>query len=727
MDNHSYKAANSNHSNNSAQSFFQNQPVPENEAQGEEWNYQEFLLLLQRRMVVIIGIATTIMIGVVINLILNPKPQQYESSFQMLVEPVTDDTKVVDIVKDSRDTNSSNQSTLDYQTQILVLKSPELIAESIKELQSAYPYINYNYLRKSLNIVRIGETKIIQVSYRSQDPVETKAVLDKIAQDYLQYSQVRRQTRLRQGIKFIEDQLDPLQNRVDNIQKQLQVFQQNYKFNSPESLAEQIAGQTTQLAEQKQQLELQLAQARANYNFLQSEEGKKTVLDSYPVYQSLNTELRQLDIQIATALTLLQDVNPNIITLREKRASLVPLILKESERYIQTKRAEAASQIKSLEINNQGLIKSQQILEKQRQQLPVISKQYKEIQRQLQIATDSLNRFLSTRENLQIQISQTEMGWQLIQSPSQPTYPVVSSSIISDVIQGLAISISLGIGAALLMEKLDHTYRNTRTIKEKVKIPLLGSIPFEKELLIVQPQTIKPQSPILKISESLPETISGVNTVVEQDYSNYSTKFLEALRVLYTNIQLLTSDRQIRSITISSAMPGDGKSTVAFYLAQIATAMGQRVLLVDADLRRPNIHTLSNLNNLWGLSSLITANLPIEEVIRQVPAMKALSIVTSGPIPPDSTKLLSSEKMKRLMADFHNTFDLVIYDTPPIVGLADTNLIAPQTDGLLMVVKIDKTARSVFERAIADLKFAPINVLGIVANGEKSNFNSYYY
>ncbi|WP_414576658.1 GumC family protein [Anabaena sp. CCY 9402-a] len=725
MDNQSYKAANSNHSNNSAQPFFQNLPVPVNEEQGEEWDYQEFLILLQRRMVVIVGIATTVMIGVVINLILNPKPPQYESSFQMLVEPVTDDTKVVDIVKETTPSSQSNKSTLDYDSQILVLKSPQLIANSINQLVKDYPDINYKDLIQSLSIVRIGETKILQVSYRSKEALESKAVLEKIAQEYLEYSQEKRQTRLRQGIQFLDKELPSLRNRVEQIQRELQIFQQKYKFDTPESRAEQIARQTADLAQQKQALQLQLEQARANSAFLQSEEGKKAVLDSYPVYQALNSELRQLDIQIATTSVLLQDENPNLITLKEKQEKLVPIIQQESERYIRTKRAEAASALKSLEVNQQALEKSQQILEQERQQLPILSRKYTELQRTLQLATDSLNRFLSTRENLQIQISQTEMGWQLIKEPDLPTIPVVSSGIIRDVIQGFAVSIFLGIGAALLMEKLDHTYHNARSIKEKVKIPLLGSIPFEKELQSSQAQTIKPQSPIIKISDSLPETVSGVSTLAAQDYSNYSTKFLDALRVLYTNIQLLNCDRQLRSITVSSAMPGDGKSTMAFYLAQVATAMGQRVLLVDADLRQPKIHTLSNLNNLWGLSSLLTSNLPVEEVVRQLPTMNALSVVTSGPVPPDSAKLLSSEKIKRLMTDFHNTYDLVIYDTPPLVGLADVNLIAPQTDGILMVVKIDQTERSVFERAIADLKFAPMNVLGIVANGQKSNLNSY--
>ncbi|WP_414550939.1 GumC family protein [Anabaena sp. CCY 0017] len=724
MNNHqSYKPSHPEDGRQSITPFFQNQNFPGYEEQTEEWNYQDFLGLLQRRALLMIGVATTVMVGVYINLILNPKPPEYESSFQMLAEPVDYDTKVVDI---GSQTNPLARPSLDYESQILILRSPELLQSTIKQLQAAYPDINYSSLINSLRILRLNETKILQVSYRSQNPVESKEVLEQIAKDYLEYSLEKRQTKIRQGLQYINRELPFLQKRVDQVQRELQIFQQRYNFHSPESLANQIATQTSNLIQQQQELELQLAQARANSAFLQSEDGRKAVLDSYPVYQALNNELRQLDIQLISASTLFQDENPNIITLKEKRNNLVPLIQQESERYILTKRAEAASALNSLEVNNQELVKNQQILEQQRQQLPNLIRQYTEIQRRLQIATESLNRFLSSRENLQIENSQSEIGWQLIQVPFQPTIPVVSSGLVRNLILGLAASIFLAIGAALLVEKLDNTYQNAWSIKDKVKIPLLGNIPFNRELATIEPEAISSQKAILESDNSLAETMTKVTSVRELDYSYNYTSFAEAVRMLYTNIHLLNADTQIRSITITSAMPGEGKSTIAFHLAQIATAMGQRVLLVDADMRRPSVHTLSNLNNLWGLSSLITSNLPVKKVLKQLPSMNDLSIITAGPVPPDCAKLLSSKKMKGLMADFQEAFDLVIYDVPPLAGIADANLIASQTDGLVMVARINKTDRSVFERAIADLKISPINLLGVVANGQKHNVKSYY-
>ncbi|MFH7024954.1 MAG: GumC family protein [Heteroscytonema crispum UTEX LB 1556] len=713
MGNNSSQPSSSDENRNFNSPFLQPQPSPWSEEQGDDWSFGEFIGLLRRRALVIAGVATIVMAGVV-SMTLKQKPE-YEGNFRLLVEPVNDDAKILDVVKDS----NINTSSLDYESQIQVLKSPELMGSIVKQLQYSYPEIDYGSVVNSLTITRLGETKIIEVRYRSQDPNKIKVVLDQIAKNYLNYSLEKRQTKLRQGIKFVEEQQPSIQKRVDQYQKDLQIFRQKYDFIDPETQAQQIANQVNNLSGQRLTVDQQLAQARANLAGLKGQYGELAVLNDATVYQQLIVQVRQLETQIATESARFQQDNPTIQALKEKRDNLLPLLRQEAQRFMDIKVAEVETQVKTLEVQSQELAKAEEKLEQKRKQLPVLARQYTEMQRRLQVATESLNRFLATRETLQIQVAQTELPWQLIQAASKPESPI-SSDVKRSLISGLLASLALGIGIAILIEKLDKTYHTVPALKDKIKLPLLGTIPFEKQLQSDRRTTIQKTS-IVRVPDSLRVGIPGLAVIPDQDYSNYSAKFLEALRVLCTNIQLLSSDRPIRSIIISSAMSGDGKSTVAFHLAQIATAMGQRVLLVDANLRQPTIHTLSNLNNLWGLSNLISTNLPAQEVIRQMPSMSQLSVITSGPIPPDPTKLLSSEKMKRLMEDFHNSFDLVIYDAPLLVGLADASLLAPHTNGILLVVKIDKTDSSVLKRALDSLKLSRMNVLGIVGNGSKSN------
>ncbi|MBW4686035.1 MAG: polysaccharide biosynthesis tyrosine autokinase [Komarekiella atlantica HA4396-MV6] len=719
MENNSYQFPGYDRNSNSVPTSLQPQPFAGTEDSRNSWSFREFLGLARRRMLVIAGVTTVVMVAFVVNLKLNQKQPEYESNFQLLVEPVNDDSKAVDVVKD---TNSTTSSGLDYDSQIQVLKSPELMNSLIKQLQVSYPDISYDELINTLQINRLGETKIIEVRYRSNDPKKIKVVLDKISDEYIEYSQERRQTKLRQGINYVEKQLPFLQNRVDQIQRELQTFRLNYKFNDPEAEAKQIDEQIAILSEQREKVDMQLGQTRSNVDILKGKDGAAAILNNALLYQQLLTQIRQLDSLIAQESTRLQEDNPTIQTLKDKRASLLPLLENEAQRFLDVKLSETGAQVQTLEVQRQEIDKTIQKLEQKRKRLPVLARQYKALQQKLQLTTDSLNRFLSTRENLQIQVSQTELGWQLLKKPIQPEKPIASSDIGRNLLVGLVTSLILAVGVALLIEKLDNTYHSANDLKDKLKLPLLGNIPFERQLQISKSSASKENIPLVRILDLPHDSNLGLATIQDQDYSNHSVKFLEALRLLYTNIQLLSCDRQMRSIIISSAVSGDGKSTVAFHLAQIATAMGQRVLLIDANLRHPVIHTLAELNNLWGLSNLISTNLLPGEVIRKFPSMSQLSVITAGPIPPDPTKLLSSEKMKRLMADFHNNFDLVIYDTPSLLELADASLLAPNTDGILLVVRIDKTDSSKIQQALDHLKISPMNVLGIVGNGQ-NNFN----
>lgn len=659
------------------------QPLSLFKEEGADWNVRQFWNFLKRRSLVIIGVTGAVM-ATVSYVTFNQK-KEYESSFKLLVEPVKNDQKSVTKLA-SGDNSNSTEATLDYDSQIQILKSPDLIQRVIEQLRVSYPDLSYGSLVNSLTITHPGQTKIIEVSYESSDPVKTKAVLDKVAQAYLNYSLENRQTKLRQGIIFVEKQLPSLQERVNRLQKELQLFRQKYQFIDPNVSAEQLTLQMKDLAEQRIGVEQKLATARASFISLQGQQGQLAAENNGPIYQDLVKQLRQLDAQIAADRAVFQDNNPSMITLQEKRQYLLPLLQQEAKRSVGVKFAEVTTEIQTLEAQNQQLEQKEQELKQKVEQLPMLSRQYTELQNQLQMATESLNRFLTTRETLQIQIAQTELPWQLIQAPEQPQFPV-SPDIPRNLTLGLIASGLLGVGAGFLLEKMDDTYHTVDGLREKIRLPVLGVLPFDRQL-------------------------------------HNDGKFLEALRVLYTNIQLLSSDQPIRSLVISSALIGDGKSTIAFYLAQIAVAMGQKVLLVDANLRRPQIHTLANLENQWGLSSLISTNMPVEEVIQPFSATD-LSIVTSGPLPPDPSRLFSSEKMKKLMEDFRQKFNLVIYDAPSLIGLADARLLAAHTNGIALVARLDKTDKTDLLQTYESLKTYRTNMLGIIANGDRTNSRHY--
>ncbi len=689
--------------------------IPSQSSSETDGDWQQLLGMVRRRSLVIISVVIASLLGAVAFSVLQ-KPL-YQGSFRLLIEPVNANER--DVSQLTNGNNSSNQSTLDYGTQIQVLQSPQLLTQIAQKLRQNYPDISYNSLINDLLIRRVGETKILEISYSSSDPAKVVAVLEQASQDYLDYSLKERQTNLRQGIQFIENQLPSSQTRVQQLQNQLQTLRQNNGFINPENYAEEASQRRANLADQRQRIAQALTEASSSYNALQEEAGAVAALNNAPVYQSLINQLRQIEVQISSEQTRFQDDSLSIQVLREKKQNLLPLLKQEAERVVGSKLAEAATQIQTLEVQQQALAQAQQELEQQSAELPRLTRQYNNIQQELQSATASLNRFLETRESLQIEAAQKEIPWQLVQPPTKPP-ALVSSDFARNMMLGTLGGLALGIALAWLLEKFDDTYHTVEELKRKTKLPLLGNIPWHRQLHDIQTESVNSSENLLTGQDSSSEEPAKQTSVflaqssAGQVYN--STKFLDALRVLHSNIQLLNSDHRIRSLVISSALPGDGKSTIALYLAQTAAEMGLRVLLVDADLRRSQIKDRLPFIRSKGLSHFLTEDISLKEVVQQPLPIPNFYVLPAGEIISDPAQLLASSKMQRLIEVCEHTFDLVIYDSPNILELADVSLIAPRTDGVVLVVRLDKTEQSALLQTMENLKMTQIPILGVVSN-----------
>lgn len=707
------------------------QNFPSLEALEDDSTLKDFLAVIKRRALVIISVVSLGMSTVIYSTL--QAESVYQGNFQILVEPVNSESNSLNNIleENSPITASSN---LDYESQIQVIRSKELIREILPKLQSSYPDLTYDLLIENLTIRRLGTTKIIEIAYQDHDRQKIDLVLNILSKFYLDYSLEKRKTKLNQGLQFIEKQLPAIRNRVAQLQQQLQIFRQRYNFIDPESQSGSIVQQLKTLQEERMKIDQELASARAIYVSLSTPEGQQATLNNAPIYSQLISQLRQLESQLSAELVRFQPDSPSIAVLEEKRQNLLPLIEDEQKRYIGLKIAEATTAIKKLEVQSQEIAQVEQQAQIKFQQIPVLTRQYTEIQRNLQLANESFNRFLATRETLAIEVAQTELPWELIQPPTQGASPILPN-IPRNLLLGLLGSVAAGTAMAVLLEKLDNTYHNVTSLKEKIKLPLLGTLPVDKNLTANQSAYLAisdSESQLPRLQPEKPEN-KGLSRLLRHKTKgkNYYGQglFWESLQVLYANIQMLNSDLPIRSLVVSSTMAGDGKTTTSFYLAQAAAALGKRVLLIDCDLRRPQIHNRSGLNNLLGLTNVLTSNIPLEEAIQKLPDMDMMSVITAGSPPPDPVRLLSSDKMKQLMTYCPENFDLVIYDAPPMLGLVDARLLAPQTDGMLLVMRMDKTDKSILMEFQDSLKHSPINILGVVANGDKENTRhySYYY
>lgn len=198
-------------------------------------------------------------------------------------------------------------------------------------------------------------------------------------------------------------------------------------------------------------------------------------------------------------------------------------------------------------------------------------------------------------------------------------------------------------------------------------------------------------------------------------------------RTLRTNIEFSSIDREMKAIMLTSAGQAEGKSTTAANLAVAYAHTDRKVLIIDADMRKPTLHQTFHLTNRWGLSNLMIGQIDVQEAI-QASHIDNLWCLTSGPIPPNPSEMLASNKMSSLLEELKKEFDHIIIDTPPVIAVPDAQIVSSKCDGVVIVIDYGKVKREVARKAKQLLERAQANLLGVVINNKKLNKdNEYYY
>ncbi|MBE3583527.1 MAG: CpsD/CapB family tyrosine-protein kinase [Limnochordaceae bacterium] len=203
----------------------------------------------------------------------------------------------------------------------------------------------------------------------------------------------------------------------------------------------------------------------------------------------------------------------------------------------------------------------------------------------------------------------------------------------------------------------------------------------------------------------------------------------EAFRTLRTNIQFASVDRPLRVMLVTSSGPDEGKSTVSANLSAALAQAGQRVLLINGDLRRPSLHRVLGCTDRIGLTNVLLGQASITEAVQET-SVPNLYFLGSGPLPPNPAEVLGSQSMDQLLAQVKAAYDMVVVDMPPVVALADAAILAPRVDGVLLVVRAGRTNKEAARQAVAMLQRVRAHLLGVVLNDidlKSSRYGYYYY
>jgi capsular exopolysaccharide synthesis family protein len=621
-----------------------------------------------------------------------------------------------------------------------------------------------------------GATKIFIVSYSGEDPQEVQAVLDIASQTFVKYSAEDRETSIKAGVKFIDKQLPPLQTTLNSLKNKQKQIREQYELVNPASRNDELLQQLDALNQRQSVLKDQLTSLKTLASTLGAQLGISSEdalvlasLNQDPERISLQKELLDIQSQLANNQSIYTEKSVRIIAL-ETRSQIIQNLLKKRtngllkqfsstisdnspilssfqdptrlkliEQFIDT-----TNQIKSLESQLPSLILQEEKLNAIIQKLPTITNQYTALEREIKLTEDVLDKLLIQRETLKVESAQ-ELPWQLVSKPQIPLdadgkpigYPPDRKKIlIAGVGGGLIFSILL----SLLLEKQKNAFLSANDIEDILGLPLIGKVPRYQSvdmenIALVIPETSETSEKLealqkLETSEELETSETQGKESLELETSDTQDKkilnepplqdnwpiFATVFDDIYTELCFYYRNPSLRSLAISSVQAEDGQSTIAVNLAITAAEQGKRVLLVDTNRNNSKISEWLNLTEQKGLNYLLTHDVPLESVIQEDPNHKNLYLITNGAEDTNPPKRLWSPKMEYLISEFQDNFDLVIYDLPHFHQTTDVYFLSACTDGMLLVVGVNKTSQSSAKEALAKAEDLQFPILGAIAN-----------
>jgi polysaccharide biosynthesis transport protein len=689
-------------------------------------------------------------LAVAIPLVLIQKPV-YQSNMQVLVES---NYQAKELQGDAESEFADATVEIDYATHLKVLKSSEILKRAIKKLgledsEHTVPEI-VQELRKSLTVYRLTdeesgsdsgiETNIIQTLYTGDDPEETKRVLDAIQEVYLDYNLEQQEKRLQDGLTFIKNQIPQARQDLIKAEEALTQLSKQHSLVSPETEAIALEEDIREIARQREALKAQVGQFSGNYQTLQQQLGLSprdiralSRLSQSRSYQDLQKRLQEIEIRLANESQKYTQESPLIQSLLDERDTQRDLLLKEAkgilgevpdnlvpeleslQRQGQFVGSNNSNKITETQVNLAGirerdlkLAETQLKLEQKLVNFPELIAEYRNLAQEAEVKRGAIQRLLKAKQELEIELNRGGFNWQVIEPPLLGEK--IAPSIPKNMFLSLIFATFLGGLAVFFKSAVDERITNPLEIKRQTAIPILGTTPG---LYLSPSERFFAQIPFISVLH----TSNSMKEIIRWN------PFREAIDLIYENVKLTCTSRPIKSLAVTSAISGEGKSTFVLGLALSVARHQQKVLVIDADLRSASLHLPFNLTNDHGLANFLAGERMSVAVERVSLLGETIDLITSGPRPADPVKLLSSAKLQSLIEQHQQNYDLILVDTPPVIGMADAITIATHCDSTVMMMRLDKVKTTQLLEATSLI--SKLNVLGIVANGSKEVTQEY--
>jgi capsular exopolysaccharide synthesis family protein len=556
-------------------------------------------------------------------------------------------------------------------------------------------------LLDDLAVSPIRNSRLVDVKFRSPDAALSTRIVNALAKNYIDQNLEYKFSASKEANDWLDEQLAEQRKEVEAAEAKLQAYRERNDAISLEDRQNIVVQKLTDLNAAVTRAKTERIQKEAMYKQLRAIESNPAALDTFPAIlansfiQQQKGELAQLQQQLAQLSEKFGEKHPEIVKTRSAIQTAQMKLQVEISKVVQSVRTEyqaalaqetsmsaALGQQKSeaLSMNRKGI-------------------EYSVLERDVQSSKQLYENLMQRAKETSVSSELKSSNIRVIDKAERPRDAVFPRKGLN-MLLGLLSGAVLAIGLTFFFEYLDSRLKTPEEMKAHLGLPALGMVPA------LAPQSWKGREPLIHI---------GV-----------PPGFAEAFRTIRTNVLFSSAEEGARALVITSTGPGEGKTTVASNLAIGFAQAGQRVLLIDADMRRPRVHEVFGRRQEPGLSNVMVGNAKASQSVHKT-GVPGLWLLAAGHLPPNPAELLGSQRFRDFVMSLKEHFDLILIDSPPVMAVTDAVIAAHAANGVVFVVGSEMTSRQAARAAVEHLEQGRVHFVGAILNRVDLERNSYYY
>jgi polysaccharide biosynthesis transport protein len=577
------------------------------------------------------------------------------------------------------------------------------------------------HFRAGLHIIVIPNTRIIEIHYTSPDKALAAQIVNTLANIYKEDNYKTKFESTMQASDWLSKQLVDLQIKVETSQEKLVKYQKEHEILGTDEKQNIITSKLEELNRELTTAQGDRMQKEAEYRQVQSGDpataaaaaigsGSGSSGPAGTQMDRLRGEQADLRVRIAEASTQLGPSYPKVAELNNQ--------LKQLDAEIQSETTKIVNSIRDqyeVALQHEKLLQADFELQKQEaNKLNESAIEYSMLKRDLDTSRQLYEGLLEKMKEAGVSAGLRSNNFRIVSAARVPTSPS-EPNIPRNLSFAFALALTSGVGLAFLLESLDNTVRTTEQAQNISQLPSLGLIPMGS------------RSEEGKGSRrlALTTTKEAVELITQM---RPQSQMAEAYRALRTSLLLSSLGAPPKIILVTSALPQEGKTTTSINTAIVLAQKGVRVLLVDADMRRPSVHkTLGMTGPMNGLSNVLTGTASVQDAITKSPQLPNLFVLPSGAPPPNPAELLASTNMRSMMAQLREQYDHIVIDTPPTLSVTDAVVLSTRVDAVVLVIRSGQTTKTALRRARDLLTQVNARICGVLLNAVDLASPDYYY